>query len=220
MTDQATYTFTSPHLTAASMDYSTTPSSSRLHDTNNSSQRPYFLSLDLTTQRLGLIIVDEHLDVILADEINFDSDLPEYCTQQGCQTDGESSTLPIHMYVKALDMLLIKVSAKVELQRVKCISGSAQQQTLVWWSKAASTLLSRLAPQKTLHDQLPFEQTWTLPNPPNNDATTPALVHSLEWMIGGSERMAQRTGGRAFYRSAGLRRTILVTVRAIALRVI
>ncbi|KAI9608263.1 hypothetical protein KEM48_003397 [Puccinia striiformis f. sp. tritici PST-130] len=164
-------------------------------------QKPYFLSLDLSTEKMGLIVVDESMDVIFGECVKFDTDLPEYGTQNGCHTDGEVSTSPTHSHVKALDILLQKVSSQIELKRVKCIGGSAQQHNSVWWSKAASTLLSRLTPNKPLYEQLPPEQTWTLPNPPNfYDMSTDAQAQSLEWLIGGPEETARRSGVRAFCR--------------------
>ncbi|KAH9456061.1 hypothetical protein Pst134EB_012276 [Puccinia striiformis f. sp. tritici] len=168
-------------------------------------QKPYFLSLDLSTEKMGLIVVDESMDVIFGECVKFDTDLPEYGTQNGCHTDGEVSTSPTHSHVKALDILLQKVSSQIELKRVKCIGGSAQQHNSVWWSKAASTLLSRLTPNKPLYEQLPPEQTWTLPNPPNfYDMSTDAQAQSLEWLIGGPEETARRSGVRAFCRFTGV----------------
>ncbi|KAH9467663.1 hypothetical protein Pst134EA_011299 [Puccinia striiformis f. sp. tritici] len=154
---------------------------------------------------MGLIVVDESMDVIFGECVKFDTDLPEYGTQNGCHTDGEVSTSPTHSHVKALDILLQKVSSQIELKRVKCIGGSAQQHNSVWWSKAASTLLSRLTPNKPLYEQLPPEQTWTLPNPPNfYDMSTDAQAQSLEWLIGGPEETARRSGVRAFCRFTGV----------------
>ncbi|PLW45419.1 hypothetical protein PCANC_11912 [Puccinia coronata f. sp. avenae] len=179
--------------------------SSGPRDPAQAHQKPYFLSLDLSSDKMGLIVVDESLDVIFGECVKFDTDLPEYGTQNGCHTDGEASTSPTHLHVKALDILLQKVSSQVELKRVKSIGGSAQQHNSVWWSKAASTLLSRLTPNKPLHEQLPPEQAWTLPNPPNfYDMSTDAQAQSLEWLIGGSEETARRSGVRAFCRFTGV----------------
>jgi len=189
---------------ASVTDMPRTVASSVPRDHGQAHEKPYFLSLDLSSDKMGLIIVDESLDVIFGECVKFDTDLPEYGTQNGCHTDGEVSTSPIHLHVKALDLLLQKVSSQVELKRVKCIGGSAQQHKSVWWSKAASTLLSRLTPSKPLHEQLPPEQTWTLPNPPNfYDMSTDAQAQSLEWHIGGSEETARRSGVRAFCRFTG-----------------
>lgn len=41
-------------------------------------QRPYFMSFDLSIEKLRVQIIDDLLDVILADEVYFDTDLPEY----------------------------------------------------------------------------------------------------------------------------------------------
>ncbi|KAA1074993.1 hypothetical protein PGT21_026602 [Puccinia graminis f. sp. tritici] len=194
-----------PHPMASGTDKTQSAASSASRDPNQAHQKPYFLSLDLSTEKMGLIVVDESLDVIFGECVKFDTDLPEYGTQNGCHTDGEVSTSPTHLHVKALDILLQKVSSQVELKRVKCIGGSAQQHSSVWWSKAASTLLSRLAPNKPLHEQLPPEQTWTLPDPPNfYDMSTDAQAQSLEWLVGGSEETARRSGVRAFCRFTGI----------------
>lgn len=189
-------------------------------------QRPYFLSFDLSTEKLRVQIIDDLLDVILADEVYFDVDLPEYGTQHGCHTEGEVSTSPTQMHVKAVDIILERIASRIDLKRVKCISGSAQHHASVWWSKAASTLLSRLTPQKRLHEQLPPEQTWTMPNAPNfYDMSTVTQAQSLEWIVGGPHEMARRTGGRAFCRFTGVqimkvqqtRRNILEATERISL---
>ncbi|POW21504.1 hypothetical protein PSHT_02318 [Puccinia striiformis] len=165
-------------------------------------QKPYFLSLDLSTEKMGLIVVDESMDVIFGECVKFDTDLPEYGM---AATRTVRYRPPTHSHVKALDILLQKVSSQIELKRVKCIGGSAQQHNSVWWSKAASTLLSRLTPNKPLYEQLPPEQTWTLPNPPNfYDMSTDAQAQSLEWLIGGPEETARRSGVRAFCRFTGV----------------
>ncbi|KAG0151021.1 hypothetical protein CROQUDRAFT_668125 [Cronartium quercuum f. sp. fusiforme G11] len=192
----------------------------------SSYHRPYFLSFDLSTEKLRVQIVDDLLDLILADEIWFDVGLPEYGTQQGCHVEGEVSTSPTHMHVKAVDILLERIASRIDLKQVKCISGSAQHHASVWWSKAAGALLSRVTPQKRLHEQLPPEQTWTMPNAPNfYDMSTITQAQSLEWMIGGAHEMARKTGGRAFCRFTGVqimkvqqtRRNILEATERISL---
>jgi xylulokinase len=39
---------------------------------------PHFLGIELSTEQLRAVVVDEHLDVIVADAVDFDTDLPEY----------------------------------------------------------------------------------------------------------------------------------------------
>ncbi|KAI8446603.1 hypothetical protein BY996DRAFT_7802906 [Phakopsora pachyrhizi] len=161
-------------------------------------KEPYFLSLDLSIEKLGLIIIDDDLNVILTEEVNFDEDLPEYGTQRGCLINEESSCSPTHMCVKALDILLARISSKVDLEAIRCIGGAAHQNSSVWWSKAAPTLLSRLTPRRSLSEQLLPDQTWTMPNPPNYyDLTTINEAQSLEWLIGGPEELVKRVGCRA-----------------------
>ncbi|KAH9810540.1 hypothetical protein DFH28DRAFT_902576 [Melampsora americana] len=237
MSEHSSYKSGTPYSSGRSGSDQPTPCGSS--ESQSDYQRPYFLSVDLSTEKLRVQIIDDLLDVILADEIYFDDDLPEYgrvprpiafwrtkTTQHGCHTEGDVSTSPTHMHVKAVDIILERIASRIDLKRVKCISGSAQHHASVWWSKAASTLLSRLTPQKRLHEQLPPEQTWTMPNAPNfYDMSTVTQAQSLEWIVGGPHEMARKTGSRAFCRFTGVqimkvhqtRRNILEATERISL---
>lgn len=57
-------------------------------------------------------------------------DCGDNSTKQGCHTEGNVSTSPTHMHVKAIDMLLERIASRVDLHRVKCISGTAQVRKL------------------------------------------------------------------------------------------
>jgi len=38
----------------------------------------HFLGFELSTEQLRAVVVDEHLDVLVAEQVDFDTDLPEY----------------------------------------------------------------------------------------------------------------------------------------------
>ena len=87
----------------------------------------------------------------------FDSELKEFKTQDGVHrhSDGETVTSPVLMWVKALDVLLVKLSeSALNLNEIEMISGSAQQHGSVFWKKASEITLANLNPHETLSDQL------------------------------------------------------------------
>jgi xylulokinase len=116
-----------------------------------------FLGLDLSTQQLKVIAVDNKLCIIHEEVVNFDKDLPEFGTQGGVKRheDALTVTVPALMWVKAFDLLLEKMKYKgFCFENVACISGTGQQHGSVYWKIGSKTCLNNLDPNKGLHEQL------------------------------------------------------------------
>ncbi|KAI0029060.1 actin-like ATPase domain-containing protein [Vararia minispora EC-137] len=154
-----------------------------------------FLGLELATDQLRATIVDENLDLVGVEAIDFDSELSEYQTQGGIfTTPGDAYTTPVDMWVKALDFLLEKVGRNHDASRIKAIGGSAQS-ALVWWKPTVAfpTLDSRLP----LHNQL-SPHAFALANTPvAQDTFSHTHALSLEAALGGPDQMAARVGTSA-----------------------
>ncbi|TCD67838.1 hypothetical protein EIP91_011900 [Steccherinum ochraceum] len=153
-----------------------------------------FLGLELATDQLRASIVDENLELVGVEAVDFDAELPEFQTQGGIfTTPGEAYTTPVEMWVKAFDVLMEKLSKSHDLTKIGAIGGSAQQ-ALVWWKSTPISPLQNLDPRLPIHPQVP-SQSFSLPNAAiaqDTSANTHAL--SLEAALGGPEHMAARVG--------------------------
>ncbi|KAF8884688.1 hypothetical protein BD779DRAFT_1536417 [Infundibulicybe gibba] len=170
----------------------------------------FFLGLELATDQLRASIVDDSLELIGVECVDFDTEVSEYSTQGGIfTTPGEAYTTPVEMWIKGLDILLEKLHRNHDLTRIKCIGGSAQH-ALVWWKSTTVPSLSSLDPHLTLHAHFP-SHTFSLPNTPIAQDTSShnhALI--IESRLGGPDRMAARVGACA---SASLIAAQLMRVR-------
>ncbi|KAF8579137.1 actin-like ATPase domain-containing protein [Ramaria rubella] len=158
----------------------------------------HFLGLELSTEQLRAVVVDEQLDLVAVEAIDFDTDLSEYQTHGGVfTTPGDAYTTPVDMWVKALDLLLQKLRTRVDLNKVKSITGAAQNAT-VWWTSESSVQLAALSPQQSLHAQLGTAKTFALLHTPSaHDASTATQAQAIEAAIGGPDIMAHRVGTAA-----------------------
>lgn len=111
-----------------------------------------FLGFDLSIEGLRACLVDENLELVGVECVDFDADCPEYGTQGGIFTSpGEAYTTPVEMWIKGLgelvwlrkqnkicnsrasqDLLLETLHRKHDLSRVRAIGGCTQH-ALVWW---------------------------------------------------------------------------------------
>ncbi|KAI6039367.1 hypothetical protein EDC04DRAFT_3062190 [Pisolithus marmoratus] len=153
-----------------------------------------FLGLELATDQLRASIVDESLELVGVECVDFDSELPEYQTQGGIfTTPGDAYTTPVDMWVKALDFLLEKLARNHDVTRIKAIGGCGQY-AVVWWKSTPIPSFPALDPRLPLHSQLP-PNTFSLANTPvaqDTSAHTHALA--LEALLGGPDLMAARVG--------------------------
>ncbi|THH15411.1 hypothetical protein EW146_g5050 [Bondarzewia mesenterica] len=156
-----------------------------------------FLGLELATDQLRASIVDENLELVGVEAVDFDSELPEYQTQGGIfTTPGDAYTTPVDMWVKALDFLLEKVSRTYDVGRIKSVGGAAQP-ALVWWKSTPISNFPSLDSRLPLHSQL-SPNSFSLPNTPvAQDTFSHTHALNLEAALGGPDHMAARVGTSA-----------------------
>ncbi|EKM74838.1 hypothetical protein AGABI1DRAFT_95331 [Agaricus bisporus var. burnettii JB137-S8] len=155
-----------------------------------------FLGIELSTDQLRASIVDESLELVGVESVDFDTEL-DYQTQGGIfTTPGDAFTTPVEMWIKGLDLLLAKLARNHDLARVKSIGGAAQH-ALVWWKSTTVPSLSSLDPNLLLHEHF-SAHTFSLPNTPVfQDTASHAHALVIEDLLLGPERMAARVGTAA-----------------------
>ncbi|EGN92420.1 hypothetical protein SERLA73DRAFT_99342 [Serpula lacrymans var. lacrymans S7.3] len=153
-----------------------------------------FLGLELATDQLRASIVDESLELVGVECVDFDAELSEYQTQGGIfTTPGDAYTTPVEMWVKALDVLLDKIHRNYDVSRIKSIGGSAQH-AIVWWKSTPIPSFPALDSRLPFNSQI-SSNTLSLPSTPvaqDTSAHTHALA--LEALLGGPDLMAARVG--------------------------
>lgn len=164
---------------------------------------PIYLGLDLSTQQLKAVVVDEQLKILQEENVQFDNDLPEFRTYGGVIQKKELPNVvqaPCLMWVKALDMLLDKLRVcGIDFARVKGISGCAQQHGTIYWSHGSCENLRNLSPDKFLHQQLANSFATSM-SPIWMDSSTSEECKIIEETIGGAEKLAEITGSKAYER--------------------
>lgn len=150
------------------------------------------------------MVIDEKLNVISEEHVNFDRDLKEYRTHHGFHEGPDGRvTSPTIMWVKALDLLMEKIRIQgVDLSKVGALSGAGQQHGSVYWRTGAEEMLKSLRPDKFMHDELAHAFS-ILDSPIWMDSSTQKQCHSLEEAIGGPLALAKVTGSRAYERFTG-----------------
>ncbi|CAG8630486.1 17651_t:CDS:2 [Acaulospora morrowiae] len=162
-----------------------------------------YMGFDLSTQQLKLTVIDEDSKIVLEDSVHFDKELRHYGTLNGVVADGCIVTSPVLMWVESVDLLLHKLKSQgFPFNKVKAISGAAQQHGSVYWCDSALDTLTSLDPSKTLVSQL--ANSFTIPNSPTwQDSSTYIQCKNLEELIGGPEMLMDITGSRGFERFTG-----------------
>lgn len=166
----------------------------------------YFLGLDLSTQQLKIIVTTESLKALQTYHVEFDKEYKKkYGIAKGVLVgnDGEI-TSPVHMWLEALDHVLGQMKADgFPFSQVVGISGSAMQHGSVFWSAKASEALSHMDPELSLTDCL--KDAFALTTSPNwQDHSTGKEMKEFEEVVGGPDKLAQKTGSRAHFRFTGL----------------
>ncbi|THH06414.1 hypothetical protein EW145_g4109 [Phellinidium pouzarii] len=157
----------------------------------------HFLGIELSTDQLRASVVDEQLDLVGVEAVDFDTELPEFQTHGGIfTTPGDAYTTPVEMWIKALDLLLQKLQQNFDLSKIKSIGGSAQHGCVWWKSSMPAPLLRFNDPNRTIHEHLfssgnPF----SLPNTPvSQDTATLPQALALEHALGGPDKTVARLG--------------------------
>ncbi|KAF8063231.1 hypothetical protein FPV67DRAFT_1505659 [Lyophyllum atratum] len=162
--------------------------------TGHKTGQALFLGLELATDQLRATIVDESLELVGVESVDFDTELPEYQTQGGIfTTPGDAYTTPVEMWIKGLDMLLEKLSRNHDLSRIRSIGGAAQH-ALVWWKSTTVPSLSSLDPHILLHNHFPAHS-FSLPTTPIAlDISSHTHALAIEALLGGPDHMVNRVG--------------------------
>lgn len=163
-----------------------------------------FLGLDLSTQQLKGVLVDDDLKLQSETVVAFDRDLPRYKTTKGVYVRGKQVLSPVAMWVEALDLLLERMKAdKLPIERIRGISGSGQQHGSIYWSDGGDALLQSLSADRPLVEQLsPRAFAYDL-SPNWQDASTQEECDQIEACVGGADRLAEITGSKAHHRFTG-----------------
>ena len=118
-------------------------------------EEKFYLSLDLSTQTLKAMVVNDSLKILKESVINFDRDLPEFGTNGGVHQQNLEATSPVQMWVKAIDVLLSQLKeGNIEISKIVGISGTGQQHGSVYWKYGAQEHLRNLDPSMTMSAQL------------------------------------------------------------------
>ncbi|OQR76377.1 xylulose kinase-like [Tropilaelaps mercedesae] len=175
----------------------------------------YYLGLDLSTQQLKAAVIETVCDrrssaesyppplvkTLIVCEENVIFDRLGFGTTSGVYCKGPYTVVaPTRMWIVALDMLLNKLRSKVDLSRVLCIGGCAQQHGTVYWGDAAK--LREMSPLRSLQENLEGAFT-VLDSPIWMDSSTTRECRAMEAAVGGAQRLAQLTGSRAYERFSG-----------------
>ncbi|KAF8641637.1 hypothetical protein AX16_009863 [Volvariella volvacea WC 439] len=153
-----------------------------------------FLGIELATDQLRASIVDESLELVGVECVDFDAELSEYQTQGGMfTTPGDAYTTPVEMWIKGLDTLFEKLRRNYDLTRIRAIGGSAQH-ALVWWKSTAIPSFVNLDHHLPLHAHI-TAQSFTISNTPiAQDTSSHQHALAIEARLGGPDLMAARVG--------------------------
>ncbi|CAG9818027.1 unnamed protein product [Phaedon cochleariae] len=165
-----------------------------------------FLGLDLSTQQLKAAVCDDGLHIAHEVAVNFETDLPEFRTHAGAiidKADNRNVSAPVLMWVKALDILMDRLTLDgVDFSKIAAVSGTAQQHGSVYWQKGAEESLKNLKSSDFLHQQL--LNSFAVANTPIwMDSSTTKQCQQLENAVGGPMELAKITGSRAYERFTG-----------------
>lgn len=154
---------------------------------------------------LKATVLDSNLNIVTSELVHFDTDLPLYQTKDGVFRDplvNGRIVSPTLMWVEALDLMLQKLSKKLDFGKVAAVSGSGQQHGSVYWKNGDSAILSSLDPKKTLVEQL--RSAFSIKQSPIwMDSSTTAQCKEIEKAVGGALELARLTGSRAHERYTG-----------------
>ncbi|KAI9510488.1 actin-like ATPase domain-containing protein [Russula earlei] len=167
---------------------------------------PLSLGLDLSTQQLKSLLINERAVVVYDLAVGYDRDLPQYGTTNGAIYGPAAGhvTSPVAMWVQALDLILQRMKdAGVDFSRIRAVSGAGQQHGSVYWSTTAEDSLASLDPSKTLLSQLVPNAFSIHSSPIWQDSSTTRECRNLEDIIGGPQALADLTGSRAYERFTG-----------------
>ncbi|ETV96737.1 hypothetical protein, variant [Aphanomyces invadans] len=173
-----------------------------------------FLGLDCSTQSMTAVVTryevapegPNPLTIVASATFQFDKRLPHYGTTNGVLFNDGHVEVPSLMMVEALERIIDDVQHELakrghSFSQVRAVSGCAQQHTSVFWRLPELEMPRQGSLHKFLKEQRAFEpergRSWM-------DSTTTSQCQALESAVGGSRRMADLTGSRAYERFTGI----------------
>ncbi|KAI9736944.1 MAG: hypothetical protein M1834_000533 [Cirrosporium novae-zelandiae] len=166
---------------------------------------PLYLGFDLSTQQLKGVVVDSDLKVVDVSLFDFDAESKGFAIEKGVMVNEAEHEVfaPVALWLQAFDHVLQKfVDKKVDVSRIRGISGAGQQHGSVFWSAKGEELLKKLDPSKGLQEQL--VEAFAHPYSPNwQDASTQKECDEFDVALGNPEALAQSTGSKAHHRFTG-----------------
>jgi xylulokinase len=161
-----------------------------------------YLGLDLSTQSLKATVINSNLIEEYTFVVNFERDLPQYMTKSGYLTNEKNEYFSnVNMFMDALELAFSKMKEdKVEISRIKAISGCAQQHGCVFYSCSNLDINNQFDMKKTLTEN--FEELNILSSkfcPIWMDCTTTKYARNLEEHFT-QEGLFKLTGNRAYER--------------------
>lgn len=138
-------------------------------------------------------------------KVDFEDDLPQFKTERGVfhsdQVPGEINA-PVLMWGAALDLVIDRLSEKIDLSTITYVSGSAQQHGSLYLNSKYESGFATLQDHKDLASAIePFLALEVSPN--WQDASTESECAQFEAAVGGTEQLAEITGSRAHTRFTG-----------------
>lgn len=148
----------------------------------------YYLGLDLSPDALRAVVVDDHLDIITADSVQFPKhDDPSSSTSS---SPNPSSTLSLAHILTALDALFAKLSARTNLAHVKSITGAVFPSVVFYTHNNNNTPTSNVDLVSLWSGSLAVS---SVPTP--TDTTLAPFAQLLQdSCYGSASRMAERCG--------------------------
>jgi xylulokinase len=168
---------------------------------------PLYLGLDSSTQSLSAIVLEigaGQRRIVFEASLSFDAQFPEYGTRHGVLPGADplvAVSSPL-MWAAALDAMIGRIAAAVDVGRLAAISGSAQQHGSVYLNATAAGALASLDPVRPLADQVRPMLSRAV-SPIWMDSSTGAECREIAAAVGGDARLAEHTGSRAFERFTG-----------------
>ncbi|KAG0207745.1 hypothetical protein BGX28_001078 [Mortierella sp. GBA30] len=196
-------------------------------DRQDDTSTPLFLGLDLSTQQLKVVALEQIFDSndghsIRAHSsfaVHFDSELPYYNTQGGVTVQRNGSTIadqndrgvvttPVLMWVEALERVFDKMKERgFPFQRVEAISGAAQQHGSVYWSNEAQQAFNKLQSSTDQALASIFKDAFTIYQSPIwQDTSTTSQCQELEEYLGRLDEDDSRAMDESSIRLRGTRR--------------
>ncbi len=164
-----------------------------------------YLGFDSSTQSLSAIVLDTERNAIAAEaSVNFGKDLPHYSAPSGFIPGGASGEVHADpmMWLEALDLVLGKLSAQIDLSKVTMIAGSGQQHGSVYVKATFDSIIANLNPATSLKAQLSSALTRST-SPIWMDTSTGVECSEIANAIGGDTEVCARSGSVAIERFTG-----------------